>query len=227
MPSSSEENTQPVPGSAGRQGEVFKRWNGRLHYFLGLYLLFFVWLYALSGLLLNHSLWKFAAFWDSRQQTTFDRDIVSPASKGVLAEARDVMEQLGIRGEIEWTVTQNDASRFDFRVSRPGHIYDIKTDLASKKASVQRIDLNGWGAVRLLHAFTGVRLNDPRNQRSWMLTLVWAYSMDAVAVGLILMVLSGLIMWYEARPKRLWGGIVLMLGFLSCGLFCFGLRWLF
>jgi hypothetical protein len=226
MPSSTDQNPQFVPGSTGRRGEVFKRWNGRLHYFLGLYLLFFVWLYGFTGLLLNHSQWRFAEFWDSRQQTKFDRDIVSPASKGDLAEARDIMGQLGVRGEIEWTVTQNDASRFDFRVSRPGHIFDVKTDLARKKASVQRIDLNAWGVMRLLHTFTGVRLDDQRNQRDWVLTSVWALAMDAVAAGLILMVLSGLMMWYDARQNMLLGGIALLLGFLSCGLFCVGLRWL-
>ena len=193
---------------------------------LGLYLLLFVWLYGFTGLLLNHSQWRFADFWDSRQQTKFDRDIVSPASKGDLAEVRDIMGQLGIRGEIEWTVTQKDASRFDFRVSRPGHIFDVKTDLAGKKATVQRIDLNAWGVGRILHTFTGVRLDDRRNQRDWVLTSVWAFAMDAVAAGLILMVLSGLLIWHDARQNKLLGGIALLLGFLSCGLFCVGLRWL-
>jgi hypothetical protein len=76
-----------------------------------------------------------------------------------------------------------------------------------------------------LFAFTGVRLDDPRNQRDWALTSIWALAMDAVAVGLILLVLTGFIMWYHARQRRRWGAIVLLLGFLSCGLFCFGLRW--
>ena len=51
--------------------------------------------------------------------------------------------------------------------------------------------------------------------------------MDAVAAGLILMVLSGFYMWYGLRQKRLLGAIVLLSGFLACGLFCIGLRWLY
>lgn len=192
-----------------------------------MYLLFFVWLFALTGLLLNHPQWRFAEFWNNRRQTTYEREIAVPALEGDLAQARDIMRQLGIAGEIEWTATRNDASRFDFRVSRPGHIIELKTDLARKRARVERIDLNLWGVMRILHTFTGVRLDDPRNGRDWVLTSVWALAMDAVAAGLILMVLSSLYMWHELRQERLLGAISLSLGFLSCGLLCVGLRWFY
>jgi hypothetical protein len=132
-----------------------------------------------------------------------------------------------VRGEIDWTTTRDNARRFDFRVSRPGHIFDIKTDLALNKASIHRTDLNAWGVIRILHTFTGVRLDDARNKRDWVVTSVWAWTMDAVAAGLILMVLSSFYMWYGLRQKRLLGAIVLLSGFLSCGLFCIGLRWLY
>jgi hypothetical protein len=206
---------------------VLRRWNRRFHYYLGLYLLFFVWLFSFSGLLLNHSQWKFAEFWDSRQQTTDERDIVPLPAGGDLAQARDLMRQLGLRGEIEWTATRKDPSRFDFRVSRPGLIYEIKADFKKAKAEIQRMKLNHWGVIRILHTFTGVRMDDPRDGRDWILTTVWAWAMDAVSAGLILMVLSSYVMWYELPRKRQLGAVVLALGLLSCGLFCFGLRWLY
>ncbi len=34
---------------------ALRTWNRRLHYYFGLYFLFFTWLFALTGLLLNHS----------------------------------------------------------------------------------------------------------------------------------------------------------------------------
>jgi len=208
-------------------GDVLKRWNRKLHYYLGLYLLLFVWLFSFTGLLLNHSQWKFAEFWDSRWQTSDERDIVPPPPGGDLAQARDLMRQLDIRGEIEWTTTRNDPNRFDFRASRPGRIYEIKADFGRHKASVQRIELNAWGVMRILHTFTGVRMDDSRNSRDWLLTSLWAFTMDAVAAGLILMVLSSYYMWFELPQKRRWGTVALLLGFLSCGLFCVGLRWLY
>jgi|GEM_PF-4502192 len=79
----------------------------------------------------------------------------------------------------------------------------------------------------MLHSFTGVRMDDPRNVRDWFLTSVWAMAMDAVAAALILMVLSSLYMWFELRSKRLWPAIILSAGLLSCALFCVGLRWFY
>jgi hypothetical protein len=81
--------------------------------------------------------------------------------------------------------------------------------------------------MRALHAFTGVQMDDPRNSRDWVLTTVWAYSMDAVAAGIIFMVLSSLYMWFRLPQKRISGAFVLGLGTLLCGCFCVGLRWLF
>ncbi|HEY5910781.1 MAG TPA: hypothetical protein VJA21_09285, partial [Verrucomicrobiae bacterium] len=190
MRSSTEPNIAGPSASVKTVGQTAKVWNRKLHYYLGLYLLFFVWLFAFTGLLLNHSQWKFAQFWENRRQTTYDRDIVAPPPGGDLAQARDLMRQLGLHGEIEWTTTRNDPNRFDFRISRPGHIFEIKTDLTRSKASVQRIDLNAWGVMRILHTFTGVRIDDQRNKRDWLLTSLWAWGMDAVAVGLVLMVLT-------------------------------------
>lgn len=207
--------------------DTLRRWNSRLHYYLGLYLLFFIWLFALSGLLLNHSAWKFAEFWPNRQQSSFEREIVSPPPGGDLVQARAIMGQLGIKGEIDWTETRNDPSRFNFRASRPGQIFEIKADLSRHRATVRRINLNQWGTMQVLHAFTGVRQGDPRNDRDWILTTVWALAMDAVAAGLIIMVLSSLWMWYELPQKRRIGSLALLAGLVVCGLFCFGLRWLF
>ena len=72
---------------------------------------------------------------------------------------RDIVSQLGIRGEIEWTKKRSDPNHLDFRVSRPGHILEVAADLKQSRATVQQIDLNAWGVARLLHSFTGVRMS--------------------------------------------------------------------
>ncbi|MBM3880693.1 MAG: hypothetical protein FJ387_13420 [Verrucomicrobia bacterium] len=226
MPSSTEESAPAQRAEASGWVERAKLWNRRLHYDIGLMTLFYVWLFSLSGLLLNHQ-WSFAEFWPDRPQSQVEREIGPPAHGSDLDQARDLMRQLGLRGEIEWTTTRAEATRFDFRVSRPGEILDVRADLARNRATVQRIGLNLWGVTRMLHSFTGVRMDDPRNGRDWVLTSIWALAMDGVAAGLILMVLSSLAMWFELRSKRFWGAIALAAGWLSCALFCVGLRWLF
>lgn len=225
MPSSINTASQSIPGR--RVADVLTIWNRKFHYYLGLYLLLFLWLFAFSGLILNHPQWSFAEFWPTRAQSTFDRQIDTPPQGADLVQARDIMRQLDLRGEIEWTTTNSDMTRLEFRVSRPGHIFEVKTDLAQNCAAVQQIDLNAWGITRLLHTFTGVRMQDPRNQRDWIVTTIWSFSMDALALGSILMVLGSYYMWLIQPKKRRLGLIAASLGLMSCGFFVFGLRWLF
>ncbi len=206
--------------------DALEVWNRKAHYYLGLYLLFFVWLFALTGLLLNHPKWAFADFWPSRKQSTFERPIQRVPARSDVAQAKNVLSQLGLAGEIEWTVTRSDPDQLDFRASRPGRMFDIKTDFRRGLASVHRTDVNAWGVARILHTFTGVRIGDERNQRDWFITVLWASAMDAVAVGLIVMVLGSYYMWFRLPRKRTGGVIALSLGVFACGLFVIGLRWL-
>lgn len=183
---------------------VFETWNRKLHYYVGLYLLFFLWLFAFTGLLLNHPSWTFAEFWTNRKESSYERQIQPSPPSGDLVQARGIMRQLAIDGEIEWTDTGSDPNRFNFRVARPGHIFEIKTDTLQNRASIQRIDFNLWSIARVLHTFTGVRMSDERNSRDWGLTTVLALSMDGLAVGLILMVLSSLYMWWDLKKNTGW-----------------------
>lgn len=216
--------------SSGKFARLFAIWNRKGHYYLGLYLLFFLWLFCFTGIILNHPQWTFAEFWPQRIQTNYTRAIQPPEPNagGDLAQARDIMRQLGVDGEIEWTKSRAGAAKFEFRVTRPGRVIDIKADLAQSSVAVQQLQYNAWGISRLLHTFTGVRINDDRNNaRDWTLTVIWAYSMDALALGLILMVLSSLYLWWGLPPqKRILGWIALGLGTLACGFFVVGLRWL-
>ena len=229
MPSS----TEPMAPGKSPDVALFRaglaRWNRKLHFYAGLFLLFFVWLFAFSGLILNHPSWSFTEFWNNRKQTNYERVIAVPGPevKGDLDQAREIMRQLAFRGEILCTTTRTDPNQFDFQVRRPGHFFFIKADLAQKRVTVQQGDVNLWGVVRVLHTFTGVQMDDPRNRRDWALTSLWAYSMDAVAAGLIFIVLSSLYMWFGLPQKRLAGAFVLGFGSLICGVFCVGLRWLF
>lgn len=62
-----------------RASDLFLVWNRRIHYFIGLYLLFFCWLFVFTGLLLNHPRWRFAEFWPNRVQNTIEMPVDAPA----------------------------------------------------------------------------------------------------------------------------------------------------
>lgn len=106
-------------------------------------------------------------------------------------------------------------------------MWNIQADLTQGRARVELTEINVWGILRVLHTFTGVRTGDSRNRRDWVLTTAWALSMDAVAAGLVLMMGSSYYMWFRLPQKRKLGIVALALGTASCGLFVFGLRWLY
>lgn len=148
-------------------------WNRRVHYYLGLFLLFFIWLFAFTGLLLNHPRWQFAQFWPNRIQSTTEHTIAAVSAANDTDRARDVMRQLGVAGELQWPATQPANGPFTFQVNRPGFTVDVKADLQGGRATVQRTQLNAWGVMHVLHTFTGAPAADSRNRRDWTLTTLF------------------------------------------------------
>lgn len=210
----------------GGAADGFVVWNRRVHFYLGLYLLFFCWLFALTGLLLNHPRWDLAQSWPNRVQRTTEHQFELTAARTDVETARDLMRQFGVEGEIQWPAATAGNGPFAFQVIRPGLVIEVKAELTSGRATLQWNELNAWGVMNLLHTFTGVRAADARNARDWTMTTVWALSMDAVAAGLVVMVLSSYIMWYRLKVKRRWGVVALILGAVSCGALLGGLSWL-
>lgn len=199
-------------------------WNRRMHSLLGLYLLCCLWLFALTGLLLNHS-WSFTEFWAKRKTTTTERSFARPPSGSPLEQAQHLLLQWDLKGEIHWLAIPPDTRRLDFRVLRPGRQIEIRADLAAARATLVQTDVNAWGLLRALHTFTGQRRNDRANERDWIVTSVWAWSMDAIAVGVLALVAGGIVAWLGRPGRFLTGLAALGSGTLACGWLVFGLRW--
>src|SRR4029079_4833360 len=92
---------------------VCERWNRKLHFYSGLFLLVFLWLFAFTGLLLNHPKWTLQESWLNRHETKYKLPIVPPAAglTGDLEQAHDLMRQMPIHGELFWTTTPRAAPR--------------------------------------------------------------------------------------------------------------------
>ena len=204
-------------------GLLAKVWNRKGHYYLGLYLIFFLWLFAFTGLLLNHS-FAFADFWPSRKVSKFERVVRLPMTASLEENARAVMSIVGIRGEMEWANPRPVGATFEFRVNRPGRNWIVKVFGAESRVVVEETEVNAWGVMRGLHTFTGVRGGDERNSRDWILTMLWALSMDAVSAGIVVLVLSGVYLWWGLPGKRMLGGFALLAGVVASGILVVGLR---
>ena len=192
----------------------FHEWNRRLHFYLGLYFLFFIWLFALSGWLLNHGQFATAVGATERQETRYERAVAPLAGVSDTDRARDLMRQLQLTGEISWPASQpRDA--FAFGVSRPIDSSQVRVDLETQQASVRHFENSPASAFRIFHAFSGTRYVDT-NERDWILTTVWVGAMDALGIGLVLMVLGSYVMWWRLKRNRVLGLIVLAAGLVSC-----------
>jgi hypothetical protein len=208
-----------MPSSASATVE---RWNRRLHFYLGLFFLLFVWLFSLTGLLLNHGRWQMAQAANERREARSEMAIRPLDGATDLERAREVMRQLHLTGEIEWPSTPQQAGRLEFGVSRPTEAAHVRIDLTQNRVFLQHFENSRLAAVRIFHTFSGSRVNASGTQRDWLLTTIWVLSMDALAGALIVMVLGSYYMWYRLKAKRRLGAVALAAGLLSCGIFLTG-----
>ncbi len=194
-------------------------WNRKLHYYIGLYFLFFLWLFSLTGLMLNHQQW-FAGLYD-RHTVSYDPEITTPFGATRAEQTFDVMRQLKLRGEVDWPATQP-VGHLDFNVSRPNGAAQVRVDLNAKQAYVKEFTNGHLHAFQIFHTFSGSRFNQPDSRRDWIMTGIWVFAMDALAVGLIVMVLGSYYMWWRLKKLKALGIVVLMTGIASCGIFAAG-----
>jgi hypothetical protein len=210
-----------------RASARLRTWTRKVHNYLGLYLMLWLWLFSVSGLVLNHSRWQVAGFWKLRRESTTDRALQSPRATGDLAIAMELMGQLGIAGELQETKRSPDGDQFEFQVVKPGRIVRVAARLAANGARVTETKLNGWGTLQTLHTFSGVRIDDPSRTRDWSITKLWSLAMDAVAFGLVTVVISGIYLWCRRSGRRWPGAVALGLGVALCAFFVAGLGTLF
>lgn len=200
--------------------KTFEFWNRKFHYYLGLYFLFFLWLFSLTGLMLNHQGW-FRDLYE-RRETIYDPDIEAPAGGTQLSQTLDVMRQLHLKGEIDWPAAQP-VGHIDFNVSRPNGAAQVRVDLNARHAYVKEFTNGTLHAFQIFHTFSGSRFNQPASRRDWAVTSVWVLAMDALAAGLIVMVVGSYYMWWRLKKRKTLGVVVLAGGVLSCWVFVAGI----
>ena len=116
------------------------------------------------------------------------------------------------------------ADSVDFSVSYPGHVNNIHTDYKKSICVQNQLSYNIWGKLRTLHTFNGANKNNASTAPNWLLTRVWRFSMDGIAIGLIFLSVSSWIMWYKIRQDYAWGYFALLVGFLTAIYFVILLR---
>ena len=104
-------------------------------------------------------------------------------------------------------------------MSRPNGAAQVRVDLNAKHAYVKEFDNGALHAFQIFHTFSGSRFNQPASRRDWIMTSVWVFAMDALAAGLIVMVLGSYYMWWRLKKRKALGLATLFLGVSSCAMF--------
>ncbi len=126
-----------------------------------------------------------------------------------------------LKGEIDWPASQP-VGHIDFNVSRPNGAAQVRVDLNAKHAYVKEFENSALHAFQIFHTFSGSRFNQPASRRDWIVTSVWVFAMDALAAGLIVMVLGSYYMWWRLKKRKTLGLATLFLGVSSCAMFVAG-----
>jgi uncharacterized protein len=194
-------------------------WNQRLHVYIGLFFLLFTWVFAFTGIILNHPKWSFTQFWSNRQESNAVHTVRVPTEGTDLERTRDLMRQLALSGEVTQITTKPD--RFEFRLSTPAQFATVTVTPSSGRALVQQTRIDGWGVLNSLHHLTGVHGGSPALTRNSPATWAWSIALDAVSVGLLVLAIGGIYIWLRRREAIASGLVALTLGAICCGLFLF------
>ncbi len=192
--------------------------NRRLHIHLGLLLLIFTWIFSLSGLILNHGNWKFTSFWEERQESNIDFAVPLSVLKNPDPE-NGIIEFLKISGEVQ--LLQQTSEILEFRVQSPGIVRNVHIDLVSGSGTQKVLKYNLWGKLRTLHTFNGINKEKPTQSPNWLITNIWRFTMDGMAIGLIIICISSWIMWFKNRKEYKIGYIIIASSFAVAGYFIF------
>ncbi len=129
-------------------------WSRKIHIHLGLFLLLFIWLFSLSGLLLNHRKWEISNFYEKRKESKIISHIQIPGSRDSVTVLRNIVSQLKLKGEI--TDVKNWPDSIRFRVSVPGHVSNIHVNYKTAVCTRTELKYDLAGKIQTLHTFNGV-----------------------------------------------------------------------
>ncbi len=195
------------------------KWNLKIHIYIGLFLLFFTWLFGISGLLLNHH-WEFASFWEERKEISYDKTIQISEEREQFALVNEIRNKLNLNGSISNLSYSNDSILLNFIITKPGTRYDIKADLEDGNVLITEMKFNQWGIIRALHTLKNPTSKEKDVKYQAAMASIWGVSVDVLSVSLIVLCLGGWILLLQVQGKRFYLGLISILsGLTLCFIF--------
>ena len=132
-------------------------------------------------------------------EVTRDITVSIPAAGSDLEKARNVLKQLNQDGEIHRITSEPLKQSFSFDLQRPGQFASVKLNSESGKGTPGRL-------------FTLCTPSQGMAIRTWKWANIWKFFSDLSAIALVVLALSGFIIWLKMKSARRWGLIALETG---------------
>ena len=189
------------------------RWTRDLHLYVGLFISPFILVFAISTLYLNHG-WRAPSVPESgTPDLQGPVPVQIPEGMGSIDQAKGILRQLNLSGEIEFIRHLPKEERLKIPVMKPGELTEIDVDLRGKTATVTRRSQGLSGALIYLHRMPGPHLAKFRG--NWMPMRFWRVLTDASVYGVLFLSLSGLYLWLVMKAERKTGLVLLAAGVFS------------
>ena len=190
------------------------RWTRDLHLYLGLLVSPFVIAFAVSVFFLNH-----AKVDTGTTSVTTIRDVRIPSAlegargREAADRAREIVDQVGVAGEIGFVRYARREQRFVIPVSTPGLETIIDVDVASRTAVVSRRKMGILESVAYIHKSPGPHNADLRG--NWVWTRVWRWLADGTVYLVRFISATGVYLWFAIKAERRAGFALLGAGVVS------------
>jgi len=180
----------------------------RVHLYLGLFLAPWMLMYALSTLVMSHRPWVASWYATKTPNMVLERELgysrPFPAGMTLAQKAEVILRDVGIEGRyVVPKVKDGDPiviNRQHALFLRRG-TYDPKAN----KMTIQREEFWGLTFLERLHRRRGFQ--DP-----YAVEDTWAFSVDLTVLTMVFWAFSGVWLWWELKPTRLWGALCLGFG---------------
>lgn len=203
--------------------KTFYRWTRDVHLYVGLFVSPFVVAFAASVFFLNHAKVDVGAY---ASVTTF-HDLTIPAGieaargREAVERAREILNQVGVTGEIGFVRFARREQRLTIPVSKPGLETLVDIDVLKRTGVVSRRPTGFLEAVGYLHKSPGPHNADLRG--NWFWTRVWRWLADGTVYLLLFISASGLYLWFAIKAERRIGFVLLGAGAASFCALMYGL----
>lgn len=179
----------------------------RIHMYLGLFLVPWLFMYAASTAVMNHREFVQSLYSSKQPQMVrereldYGREFPAEAKREQIAEA--ILADLGLEGAHRVSGGNGKPLLIDRQHALAPR--RITWNQSTGKIVIEKQAFRSAAFLERMHRRRGY-------QHTYPLEDAWAFSVDLAVTAMVFWCLSGLWLWWELRPTRLWGTVCAMSG---------------